>query len=444
MHESAADRPTTARRRGPLPRLRRRARSSRDLSVAIPPGKITVIVGPNACGKSTLLRGTGPAAQAEARHGAARRHVDPPAARRARSPRSSGILPQSPIAPEGITVADLVGRGRYPHQGWFRQWTAADRAAVDGALEATGTARPRRPAGRRAVRRPAPAGVDRHGARPGHRPDAARRADDLPRPRPPGRGARPARRPQPARGPHDRARAARPQPRLPLRPPPDRHARRGDRRRGRARRHRHRRAGHRRVRAAVPGDRRPGVGHADGRADRQPPPRRRRKASTRHERRIRSPSSPRCFVAHINEEHADWALVVGRAFGDLPTPSGRSSSDLDRHGVGIDGRPRPGRAPRARSVPRDAVEPAAAASVWRRTRRRGAQRQGDTAITTFEQQAAELAAIRTFVTSVVRTEEVTRGVRQITFGGGDLRRRSCRRPPTSSCTCWRRRPGRPS
>ena len=50
-----------------------------------------------------------------------------------------GILPQSPIAPEGITVADLVGRGRYPHQGWFRQWTAADRAAVDGALEATGT-----------------------------------------------------------------------------------------------------------------------------------------------------------------------------------------------------------------------------------------------------------------------------------------------------------------
>ena len=50
-----------------------------------------------------------------------------------------GILPQSPIAPEGITVADLVGRGRYPHQGWFRQWTAADRAAVDDALEATGT-----------------------------------------------------------------------------------------------------------------------------------------------------------------------------------------------------------------------------------------------------------------------------------------------------------------
>ena len=50
-----------------------------------------------------------------------------------------GILPQSPVAPEGITVVNLVGRGRYPHQGWFRQWTAADRVAVDGAMEATGT-----------------------------------------------------------------------------------------------------------------------------------------------------------------------------------------------------------------------------------------------------------------------------------------------------------------
>ncbi|MEH6797635.1 MAG: ABC transporter ATP-binding protein, partial [Rhodococcus sp. (in: high G+C Gram-positive bacteria)] len=48
-----------------------------------------------------------------------------------------GILPQSPIAPEGITVGDLVGRGRYPHQGWFRQWSAADDAAVTDALMVT-------------------------------------------------------------------------------------------------------------------------------------------------------------------------------------------------------------------------------------------------------------------------------------------------------------------
>jgi iron complex transport system ATP-binding protein len=51
-----------------------------------------------------------------------------------------GILPQAPIAPEGITVADLVGRGRYPHQKWFRQWSADDQRVVAWALEATGTA----------------------------------------------------------------------------------------------------------------------------------------------------------------------------------------------------------------------------------------------------------------------------------------------------------------
>jgi iron complex transport system ATP-binding protein len=50
-----------------------------------------------------------------------------------------GILPQSPIAPEGITVADLVARGRYPHQKWFRQWTAADERVITDAMESTGT-----------------------------------------------------------------------------------------------------------------------------------------------------------------------------------------------------------------------------------------------------------------------------------------------------------------
>jgi iron complex transport system ATP-binding protein len=51
-----------------------------------------------------------------------------------------GLLPQSPVAPEGLTVEDLVGRGRYPHQRWFRQWSAADEAAVERALALTGTA----------------------------------------------------------------------------------------------------------------------------------------------------------------------------------------------------------------------------------------------------------------------------------------------------------------
>ena len=51
-----------------------------------------------------------------------------------------GLLPQTPVAPDGITVGDLVGRGRYPHQGWFRRWNAGDDDAVAAALDATGTA----------------------------------------------------------------------------------------------------------------------------------------------------------------------------------------------------------------------------------------------------------------------------------------------------------------
>jgi iron complex transport system ATP-binding protein len=108
------------------------------LSVEIPTGKITVIVGPNACGKSTLLRAL--ARLLKPKRGTVLLdgrsiHKTPTKEVAAKL----GILPQSPVAPEGITVADLVGRGRYPHQGWFRQWNASDHAAVDGALEATGT-----------------------------------------------------------------------------------------------------------------------------------------------------------------------------------------------------------------------------------------------------------------------------------------------------------------
>ena len=51
-----------------------------------------------------------------------------------------GLLPQSPVAPEGIAVADLVGRGRHPHQGLLGRWTAHDYEAVDEALAATSTA----------------------------------------------------------------------------------------------------------------------------------------------------------------------------------------------------------------------------------------------------------------------------------------------------------------
>ncbi len=110
-----------------------------DLDVAIPDGRITVIVGANACGKSTLLRGL--ARLLKPRRGSVL--LDGRSVHEMRSvdvARVLGLLPQTPVAPDGITVADLVGRGRYPHQGWFRQWSADDDAAVAAALEATGTA----------------------------------------------------------------------------------------------------------------------------------------------------------------------------------------------------------------------------------------------------------------------------------------------------------------
>ena len=110
-----------------------------NLDVEIPDGKITVIVGANACGKSTLLRGL--ARLLKPRGGAV--YLDGKAIHEMKThdvAKELGLLPQSPVAPDGITVGDLVGRGRYPHQGWFRQWSAEDDEAVAVALESTGTA----------------------------------------------------------------------------------------------------------------------------------------------------------------------------------------------------------------------------------------------------------------------------------------------------------------
>ncbi|MBW9088844.1 ABC transporter ATP-binding protein [Rhizobium wenxiniae] len=109
---------------------------SKNLSVAIPEGSFTVIVGPNACGKSTLLRALSrllaPSPGQVILDG---RSISDLAAKDVA--RRLGLLPQSSIAPEGITVADLVARGRYPHQSLFRQWSKADEDAVIDAMEAT-------------------------------------------------------------------------------------------------------------------------------------------------------------------------------------------------------------------------------------------------------------------------------------------------------------------
>ena len=111
---------------------------SSDLDVSIPDGSFTVIVGPNACGKSTLLRALSrllkPSRGQVVLDGRSISSI--PAKEVARR---LGLLPQSSIAPEGITVADLVARGRYPHQKLLRQWSREDEAAVVGALAATGT-----------------------------------------------------------------------------------------------------------------------------------------------------------------------------------------------------------------------------------------------------------------------------------------------------------------
>ena len=106
------------------------------LSLSIPDGKVTVIVGPNACGKSTLLRALARLLRPTTGHVV----LDGEQIHRLPTKevaRRLGLLPQTPIAPEGILVVDLVARGRTPHQKLFQQWSETDERAVRAALEAT-------------------------------------------------------------------------------------------------------------------------------------------------------------------------------------------------------------------------------------------------------------------------------------------------------------------
>jgi iron complex transport system ATP-binding protein len=107
------------------------------LDVLIPEGRVTVIVGANACGKSTLLRGLArllvPASGRVLLGGEDVRRMPPKVlARRV------GFLPQTASAPDGVTVAELVARGRFPHQRLLQQWSPEDAAAVNAAMRATG------------------------------------------------------------------------------------------------------------------------------------------------------------------------------------------------------------------------------------------------------------------------------------------------------------------
>ncbi|RKS80524.1 iron complex transport system ATP-binding protein [Motilibacter peucedani] len=104
-----------------------------DLHLVLPGGRVTVVVGANACGKSTLLRALArllaPSSGAVLLDG---RDITTVPTRRVAQ--VLGLLPQSPTASDGMTVRDLVARGRSPHQRWWQQWSRQDEEAVDEAL----------------------------------------------------------------------------------------------------------------------------------------------------------------------------------------------------------------------------------------------------------------------------------------------------------------------
>lgn len=107
------------------------------MSIGIPDGGFTVIVGANACGKSTLLRAMSRLLKpAEGDITLDGKPLETFATRDLA--RQLGLLPQSAIAPSGITVSELVGRGRFPHQSFLRQWSKSDEIAVRQAMQATG------------------------------------------------------------------------------------------------------------------------------------------------------------------------------------------------------------------------------------------------------------------------------------------------------------------
>lgn len=111
----------------------------RDLNLRVPEEALTLVVGPNGCGKSTVLRSM--AGLLSAARGVVRvQGRDVATYRRRDLARTVAFLPQHQLVPEGIRVGELVARGRYPHQRALREWSAADEAAVGTALRRAGVA----------------------------------------------------------------------------------------------------------------------------------------------------------------------------------------------------------------------------------------------------------------------------------------------------------------
>lgn len=108
-----------------------------DIDVVIPNNKISVIIGANACGKSTLLKTLArllkPVSGEVVLDGKQIGTIPPK-----QLARVLGLLPQSPVVPEGITVSDLVSRGRYPYQNFLKGLEKKDYEAVEEALEIMG------------------------------------------------------------------------------------------------------------------------------------------------------------------------------------------------------------------------------------------------------------------------------------------------------------------
>lgn len=106
------------------------------LDVTIPAGAVTALIGPNGCGKSTLLKAM--ARLIPSRGEVLLDGVDIRSIRRRDLARRLAVLPQSPTTPAGLSVGDLVARGRHPHQSWVQQWGDDDAAQVRAALRQTG------------------------------------------------------------------------------------------------------------------------------------------------------------------------------------------------------------------------------------------------------------------------------------------------------------------